>query len=82
MIVQISINGNYGQPECDRAALFAARQNFYLAAMLSGNLGYQGKAKTGPTHGAAAGFVYAEKWIKNFFLKFRRDTNSGVCYFN
>ena len=67
MIVQIAINGEFmGAHECDRAAFFAARQNFYLAAMLSGNLGYQGKAKTGPTHGAAAGFVYAENGAKIF----------------
>lgn len=50
--------------------------------MLSGNLGYQGKAKTGPTHGAAAGFVYAEKRVEDFLLVFRRDADSGVLYQN
>ena len=50
--------------------------------MLSGNLSYQGKTKTGSAHCATAGFVYAKKRSEDFFLKFRGDTNSGVCYFN
>ena len=50
--------------------------------MLSGNLSYQGKTKTGSTHGATAGFVYAEKRGEDFFLIFRRNSNAGVRDFN
>ena len=50
--------------------------------MLSGNFIYKGESKAGTAHGTASGLVHPEKWIKDSFLKFRRNTNSGVCYLN
>ena len=38
------------------------------------------KPKSGAAHGAAAGFVHAEKWGEDFLLVFRGNADSGVFY--
>ena len=54
-----------------RTPCFAAFQHIYGSSVLFGNGVNQRQPQSGTSHGPAAGLVYTEKRIKDFFLIFR-----------
>ena len=69
--INMSFKCSDGQHKCDCAACFAAFQHLYGSPVLFGNRVNQRQSQSGTAHSPAAGLVYTEKRIKDFFLIFR-----------
>ena len=66
------------QTDLKDGAVFGTFGNLYGSAVQGSDFMHKGETESDAAERAAAGFVYAEEWLKDTFTKFLTDAGTGV----